>query len=476
MLKSLRDASNKPLAKVLMGVLMFSFVGWGVAGWVFGENRHDDSVVKIGREPITLAQFDHERSRQLSQMSREQQRQIYTDRAAGVDFNQQILSNLAASAMMDQRAEDLGMSVTNAGIAAAIRSEPAFQENGKFSAMRFDYVLSSSNLSEAAFAEYIRRSILRDMVTGGIASGLPVPDFVVTAMYNARNASRKIEFARVAFGDFDAGGNPTDESLRQVHAKNPKTVPEYRTVSVILVPADVSKPDEVDKAFAIAQKLEDAIIAGESMADAAAARKAKFINVPAVDAKWKTKDGKLFDNAALNDEIRRLAFTLDQGVESEILETKSGFAIVRVESMAPAHIAEFDSVRDELVGLWRTEQRKVKAYERANEILIAANKDKKSVGNAVTVTRTKGAPLEVLSAAFQTPVGVNTIVPGANAFYVLSVRESIMPKMDETQKLKLRTEAAAMMTRTLRDDYSAFLSRKYPVKVNNRMFKRLFGE
>jgi len=476
MLKNLRDASNKPLAKVMMGVLMFSFVGWGVAGWIFGESSFDDSIVKIGRESISMAQFEHERSRQLAQMPREQQRQIFTDRAAGVHFSQQILSSLASQAMLDQRAEDLGLSATNSAIAAAIRAEPAFQEDGRFSPLRFDFVLASSGLSEAAFAEHTRRTILRDMVTNGIAAGIPVPDFVVTAMYNARHTQRRIEFATVPFHDFTAMSAPTEDQLRQTYSRNPRTIPEFRTMYLISVAADMTKPDEVDQAFSTAQRIEDAIIAGEPMQDAAARHNARFLSVPAVTAEWTTKQGRPFTNPLITDEVRRLAFNLEQGMESEIIETQAGFTIMRVESVAPSHIAEFDSVRDELVELWRTEQRKQQAYKRANEILIAANQGGKPVGRTVTVTRASGAPLEVLSAAFQTPVGTNTIVPGAEAFHVLSVKESITPGMTGAQKTALRAEAESTMDRILREDYTSFLSRRYPTKINNRLFKRLFGD
>jgi hypothetical protein len=476
MLKNLREASNRPFAKFLMFILMFSFVGWGVAGWVFGESSHDDSIVRIGREPISLTQFNRERDRQMAHLPREQQRQIFIDRAAGVHFSQQILSGLASQSMLDQRAADMGLAVSNSGVAAAIRAEPAFQENGVFSPAQFEWMVSTSGLSEAAFAEHIRRTILRDMVTSGLSASLPVPDFVITAMYNARNTQRKIEFATVLFSDFAVTDAPTPDQLRQTHSRNPRPIPEYRTISVITVPADMSKPDSIDAAFATAQRLEDAIIGGEPMQSAAAAHNAKFTSIPAVNADWTTRAGRPFNDPAIGDEIRRQAFRLEQGIESEILETKSGFSIVRVEKVYPAHIAEFDAVRDEMVALWQTEQRKRQAYERANSILIAANRDKTPVGRTVTVTRTGGAPLEVLNAAFQTPVGVNTIVPGADRFHVLSVKESITPEMTATQKAALKAEAETTMSRTLRDDYSAFLSRRYPMKINNRMFRRLFDE
>lgn len=475
MLKQLRDASNRPLAKIMMGILIFSFVGWGVANWIFGDHGVDDAIIRIGREPVKLATFERERARQLAAMDRAQQKQIYTDRAVGVYFSQQILSSLASQLMLEQRAEDLGLAVTNAAIASAIRAEPAFQEAGAFSPEKFDYVLAANGLTEAGFADYIRRSTLRDMVLAGVMSGVAIPDFAITAMFNARHAQRRIEYAAIRFDDFKAAAAPTEDQLRDTYAKNPRTVPEFRTVSYALVPADMSKPDSFDRAYAAAQKMEDSIVSGDAMHDAAAKHKAKFVKLAAVSQDWKTESGAAISDATLNEAARRAAWGLDEGMESEILETTAGFAILRVEKIEPAHVADMESMRAELIRMWKLDEQKKQAYAKANEILIKANKGELAQLSKATVGRTAGAPIEVLSAAFALPVGTKTIVPGQNAFFVLSVKESIAARMDEAQRTALRKEAAEMMQRVMRDDYSAFLSRKYPVKINDRLFRRLFG-
>ncbi|MCL2017706.1 MAG: SurA N-terminal domain-containing protein [Alphaproteobacteria bacterium] len=476
MLKNFRDASNKPVAKILIAILMFSFVGWGAANWILDRNNVDDSIVRIGREPIKLAQFEQERSRQMAQMSREQQKAIYTERATGINFSQQILSKLASQLMLEQRAYDLGLAVSNASMANAIRAEPAFLENGKFSPIKFDYVLAMSGISESDFAEHIRRSLLREMVLSGVSAGITVPDFAVVATYNSRNARRNIEFSTVRFANFKISGNPTEEQLRDTYAKNPKIIPEFRTVSYVLVPADMSKPDLVDRAYTTAQRIEDALISGDAMQGVAAKHNVKFVTMPAISTDWKTSMGTTLNDSVLNEAARSAVWNLDQGMESEIFETKSGFVILRVEKVAPAHAAEMDSMRAELVGLWKIAEQKKQAYEKANEILISARTNEKSIGSATMVTRANGAPLEVLSAAFSLPVGTKTIVPGVDSFHIIHVINSTMPKMDKSASTALNAEVATMLSRTLNDDYSSFLSRKYPMKINNHLFKRLFGE
>ena len=146
MLEYLRNAADKPVAKILIGILAFSFVGWGVAEWIFGGAVGDDSLVRVGNTEITIQQFSLEKSRELSNMTREQQRAFYTDPIAIKELNEKVLSTLTTQKMTENHANDLGFFVTDARIAKEIRSFPEFQLEGEFSTILFDNVLSNSGI------------------------------------------------------------------------------------------------------------------------------------------------------------------------------------------------------------------------------------------------------------------------------------------------------------------------------------------
>ena len=59
MLEYLRNAADKPVAKALMFVLIFSFVGWGAAEWIFGGASSDTSLVHVGSADVSLQQFNN---------------------------------------------------------------------------------------------------------------------------------------------------------------------------------------------------------------------------------------------------------------------------------------------------------------------------------------------------------------------------------------------------------------------------------
>ena len=470
MLEYLRNAADKPLAKVLIGILAFSFVGWGVAEWIFGGAASDTTLVRVGNAEITIQQFSMEKSRLLAEMSREEQRETYADPMLISALDTRAMSNLTTQAMADERAADLGFVVSDAQIAREIRAFPEFQIDGQFSTYAFDTVLMNSGYTEAAFADVLRKQVLRGYTLGAMSVPVAVPEFAVRAVFDARYAEREIEYATVDFDDFDVG-TPTEEQLRAFYEQNPQVVPEQRTVSYVIVNADMDAPDEYDAAYERAIAVEDAIIGGETMADAAAANGAKYVSLGTFDADHRPVDELLTDN------MMARIFDMDQGLESELIETKKGFVIVRVDNVTESHKAQFDAKSKDLVADWRRAEQRKQAYVRANELLVDLNKTNKLAGaKDVTVTRADGAPLEVLAATFAGEIGANSIVNGTDAFYVLHIDAEVMPDADDKKMADIRSELESIGNRNITDDYNEFLSREYPVEINEKVYNRFFAK
>ncbi len=170
-------------------------------------------------------------------------------------------------------------------------------------------------------------------------------------------------------------------------------------------------------------------------------------------------------------------FAMDEGLESELIETKAGFVIARVDKINPAHNAELKDVKKNLIADWKRDQQKKQAYVRANEVVVDARDGHAMTGKKIaTVSRTSGAPTDVLVAAFNGNVGDISVVPGADAFYAVRIVDNIQPKMDTGKMAALRKEMQNMATRNVMDDYNAFLVREYPVKINQKTFDKMFAK
>ena len=470
MLEYLRNAADKPLAKVLMFILIFSFVGWGAAEWIFGSSSRDTTLLSVGDADISVQHFNNEKSRQLSQMSKDEQRATYTDPAKSVALTNAVMSKLTIDQLALNRANDLGFVVSDKRIADEIKSYPEFQENGQFSTWKFDMLLQSSGMSEEAIANSLRGDILRGMTLGAMNVPLSMPNFAVDAAYNARYAKRDVNYTTVKFADFKVG-DATEEQLKSYYAQNPQVVPETRTVSYVFVAADMNKPDIYDEKFKVAQQIEDMIISGDSMKTAAEKHGAKYVKVA------KIEHGKKVDDKILSGDLVAKLFAMDSGTESELLELKEGFVILRVDEVHPQHNAEFNDVKKSLVAGWKKAEQRKQAYLKANEKLIAMNKGE-TVKNLkeTTVSRTEGAPLVVLNAVFAGKEGDHSIAEDSDAFYVLSVGKNTMPASDKAKKESIRKELEKMSAHFVADDYTQFLKTEYPVKVNERNYDKFIAK
>ena len=466
MLEYLRNAADKPVAKVLMGILIFSFVGWGVAEWVFGLSSNDTTLMRVGDSKISVQQYNAAKSMELSNMPRAEQRTIYTDPVKSAEFQRGIVKKLSTQTMLSNHANSLGYVVSDHGVANEIRKFPEFQQNGKFSPIMFQLIIQNSGYSETDFANIVRDRTLRTMVLNPIEKSVAVPAFVINAMYNARYGERAIDFTTVKFSDFNVG-TPTDENLREYYAQNPQRIAETRNISYALIGAEMDKPDLYEAGLKAAQKLEDDIIAGETLSTAAKNHRAKYVKYENISNKNLPND-KNIDSAMMSK-----IFTMDENTESELIETKNGFMIVRVDKITPEHNAAFESIKSNLVNDWRKSEQKKRAYVRANEILTELNKSGKMPNKkSATVSRAAGAPTDVLVAAFKNPIKNNSIVPGQNEFYVLHIDAAKKPLLDTKKMQNIKTDINNMSRQHIQDDFNSFLMRKYPMKLNEKTYNR----
>ena len=259
--------------------------------------------------------------------------------------------------------------------------------------------------------------------------------------------------------------------MKTYYATHPTIVPETRSVSYVFVASDNSKPDEYDAGYKKTQQIEDMIISGDTLKDAADKGKAKYVKIAKL-----ARGEKISDKVLTGDLIAKL-FAMESGSESELIELKDGFIILRVDEVIAEHNAEFADVKKSLVNGWKKSEQRKLAYEKANEKLIALNKGESVKGTKdASVSRTEGAPLAVLNATFAGKEGENSIAEDGDAFYVVTVGKNTMPASDKAKKESLRKELEQMSMRFVQDDYTRFLKQEYPVKVNERNYEKFIAK
>ncbi len=120
-----------------------------------------------------------------------------------------------------------------------------------------------------------------------------------------------------------------------------------------------------DAAYEMSNDIEDKIGAGASLEDVAKELKTSIKQIKAL-----AEDGKYQGSTTpLAMELVDGAFSYNPGEISQVIETDTGFAIVRVDSVKDAHLLDLDEVKPLIVKMWAENERQAMAQELSNDIM-----------------------------------------------------------------------------------------------------------
>jgi peptidyl-prolyl cis-trans isomerase D len=375
MMQSLRKAGQSWVGKIVVGILfgllIISFAIWGINDIFRGGVR--TAVAKVGEVEISADTFRTAYQAEVQRIQRQARQSITPDRARALGIDQRVLARLITEAALDQRANALGLAVSDDLVARSVREDQAFRgPNGEFDRNRFNDILRDNNLTEPAFVREQRSAITRLQLAEALTAAFPVPMAAREAVHRYGAERRTAEFAVLpvaAAGEIPA---PTEEQLRAFHEerKTAFRAPEYRAVNaLVLTPETLMKPESVSEPdararyeqlkgarFGTAERraieqmvfpdpdeartVSEAIKSGALTFEAAA--KERGID-PASLALGTFARGELIDQS-----VAEAAFALPEGGVSEPVQGRFGTVLLRVADVLPESVRPFEEVADQV--------------------------------------------------------------------------------------------------------------------------------
>jgi peptidyl-prolyl cis-trans isomerase D len=372
MLDGLRKASQGTIGKlvmtVVMGLIIVSFVIWGVGDMLRGFSSN--TVAKIGATTITSQQYQNEVQSELYRVQRQLRQPLTAQQARALGLDAQVLDRLIDQAVVNERARGLGLAISDQSIAELVRKEPSLRDaSGQFDRAKFDAALREQGMNERSFIAEQREIYMRQQIQYSLVDGLSAPKPLVDALQATRSQTREIAYftlGSAAAGDIPP---PSDDTLKAFYDDHKAAwrAPELRGFDALVVtPATLAKPGDVsdDEARAQYDKLRD------SKYTVAEKRKLQQIVFPteaeAQEASAKIMAGASFDDVAksrnlspadldigevtkadaFDPAIADAAFALPQGGVSGPIKGQFGYVLVRVVSVTPGEVKPFDAVKD----------------------------------------------------------------------------------------------------------------------------------
>ncbi len=376
MLESMRNAAQgvvgKAIMTVVMGLIIVSFVIWGVGDMLRGFTA--STVASVGSAKISAQEYHTAYQRTLQQYQRQMRQPFTNEQARAIGLDRQVLQRLISEAALDEEARKLGLNISDDALRNLITSNPAFQDkSGAFDPQRFASLLRDNDLNEQGYVSDLRKAALRQFVFAALSTGLTAPKAETKAEADYEGQTRSVDYFVLpvaAAGDIPA---PSENTLKAFYndRKSSYRAPEFRSMNVVaLEPQTLANPAEVSDADAKAayeqlagrdpkygspekRDLQQILFANQAEADAAEAKikagasfddivKERGLQPKDTDLGETTKD-QMIDKAEAD-----AVFALPQDGVSGVLTTQFGPVIVRVRRITPSTVKPFAEVSEQI--------------------------------------------------------------------------------------------------------------------------------
>jgi peptidyl-prolyl cis-trans isomerase D len=455
MLESIRNASQgfvgKTIMTIVMGLIIVSFVIWGVGDMLRGFSP--STVASVGAAKISAQDYHVAYDRALQQYQRRLRRPFTNEEARQIGLDRSVLQQLLNEAAVDEEARKLGLGISDEALRQVITTNPSFQDkSGAFDPTRLASALRDMDMTERSFIAELRQQVLRQFIVGALATGITAPKAEVTAEADYQGQTRSADYFLLpasAAGEILA---PSEDALKTFYndRKSSYRAPEYREISVLALEPDTIA-NAADVTDADAQAAYEKIAGKNPKFGAPEKRDLQQVLFPndadAAAAEAKLKAGASFDDlikdrglkpedtdlgettkdAMLDKDEANAVFALAQGGVSGVLKSQFGPVIVRVKSITPSTVKPYAEVANEVKKQLSASRAgdKIQALHDKIEDLRVSGKTILEAAKAVGLTGQtiaavdaagrdpKGAPVnlpdqaELLRAAFASDVGLD---------------------------------------------------------------------
>ena len=318
------------------------------------------------------------------------------------EMKQAVLDNLVAQRLLVERAEAVGLTVTDEQVAQVIDGIDAFKEGGKFDQARYASALANQNMSPLMFEARVKDDLvgqqLREAyVQNGYASNtaanniisineqqrivsvayVPAQSFVaqvsveetaIKAYYDQNQKEfqlpeqARVEYVKFAINDLMAKSNVGSEDARKYYDEHLAefSTPEQRQAAHILLTVEATAP----------QAEQDAVRAkAEQLLKQIKQNPAKFADLAKLNSQdpgsaLNGGDLGLFGRGMMVKPFEDAVFSLKPGGISELVKSDFGYHIIKLVAIKSSDAMAFDTVRDAIL----TKLRQQKASDNFAEL------------------------------------------------------------------------------------------------------------
>jgi len=385
MLQNIRDNSQGWIAKTIIGVIVVLMALTGFDA-IFRATSHSQDAAKVNGDTISQAELGQAVERQRRQLMQQLGREFDPSLLDDKMLREAALKGLIDRKLLVQGAHNAGFAFSDAAVDQEILRTPQFQQNGQFSAERFDQFIGQLGLSRLQFRQVLAEEMLIGQLRAGLggtsfvtdeevtayarlnkqtrdfasltlkadASAIKVSDEDVKAYYDAHAKEFMspdqvvIDYIELKKSGFFDQVKVSDEDLQAQYQKEIANLAEQRRAAHILVEVNDKVSDEQAKARIT--EIQARLAKGEDFA--------KVAKETSQDPGSAASGGDLgYAGKGVYDEAFEAAlYALKPDQVSEPVRTQFGYHLIKLLGVEAPQVPSFASVKDKLTRELKTAQ------------------------------------------------------------------------------------------------------------------------
>ena len=435
LLNLMRKHARNWLMKIILGIIVVVFVFYFGS---MGGRQRAERIAMIDGKPIVYADFQREYQNLLDSYRQRFGQGLTEEMLKALNIKQKALDNLINQVIIQKKAQEMELQVTDEDVKAAILSYPAFQQNGVFNQRIYELTLRTNKMSPEEFEDSQKKMLIAFRVEDLIQDGVKVSDQEIHDLYLMRKEKINVDFIQVSPQGFVAGFKPTQADLeaflkaREGQFRNPEQVQvKYLTfmardyaATTKISDAEINdyyernkarwkKGDKVQPLAEVRDRIIDELgQIGGMYAAADEAKKAhdtiyqeENFDAYAAQKKLTIHTTPLF---RINDappefkpiaDFVKIVSRLDKKEISRVLQGEKGYYIVQVAARKAPYVPALKEIEIEVEKQYRDTEAKRLAKKEADDILVRLKKGE----GLESVAKEKG--LKVMETGFFQPDG-----------------------------------------------------------------------
>ena len=477
MLNNIRSFSKTWFAKILLVIIVIPFVFWGMGGIFSGGNTNN--IAKINDKSISTQDFmDHLNSSRISLETIKE----------NIENNilEEILAELISKKMVQLEEQNLNLIISDKILKKRIKENENFlDENKKFSRLKYEKFLLSSNITAVDFETKLRNSELKKNLFSYIVGGIKSPTFLSNNTFKEQNKKISLEYINLENVYKKKDDFTMDEILKYID-KNKENLKEKNisfNYSKVTPPTLIGINEYNDLFFQKIDNIENDISNGFTYDELLRKNNLKSV----FQANFKLNDKNISE--VINKDVLKKIFNKAEENKIELLEENDFYLlyeIKKVEKILPSiestnfisnvkEIMVNKSKNDFNYDLIKKISQKSFTQKSFEDISTSSNASTENILIS-SISDTEKFTIDSIKHIYSLPKNSFGLIGDKNKniylIKILNISESHISKSSENYK-KYTNLTNVKIRDSMYSSYDFHLNNKYKVKINEKTFERV---